>query len=139
MAVEMGYTNVSVYRQGIFGWAQSGRKLAATAEYPKVKVPLVSSSDLAQRSAAENVLLDIRPKAHFRKGHIPGSVNIDLEILHEHLDQLPRSKNIVLIDHKGKLTLTTGRFLAAKAFNQVERLDGGFNAWVKTGMSVKKE
>ena len=138
MAVGMGYTNVSVYRQGIFGWAQSGHKLAATVEYPKIEVPLVRSSDLVQRSMVDNVLLDIRPAAHYRKGHIAGSINIDLEKLHRHLDRLPRNKNIVLIDHKGKLTLTTGRFLAANAFYDVERLDGGFNAWVKTGMPVEK-
>ena len=135
----MGYTNVNVYRQGIFGWIQSGRKLAVTAKYPKIKVPLVSSSDLVRRSMVDNVLLDIRPMVHYRKGHISGSINIDLEKLHQHLDRLPRNKTIVLIDHKGKLTLTTGRFLAANAFYDVERLDGGINAWVKTGMPVEKE
>jgi rhodanese-related sulfurtransferase len=83
-------------------------------------------------------LLDIRPLSHFQKGHIRGSVNVDLERLHKKLDMLPNDKKIILVDHKGKLTLTTGRFLSSKGFSSVSRLDGGFNAWVKNGFFAEK-
>ena len=48
---------------------------------------------------------------------------------------------IILVDHKGKLTLTTGRFLLSRGMEDVFRLDGGFNAWVKEGhpVAVSKE
>jgi rhodanese-related sulfurtransferase len=50
---------------------------------------------------------------------------------------LPKHKKLVLIDHKGKLTLTTGRFLKSQGFADVSRLDGGFNAWIKNGFPAE--
>jgi len=82
------------------------------------------------------ILIDIRPASHFDKGHIANAINIDLEDLPDRLDVLPKDKQLVVIDHKGKLTLTTGRFLLLKGFQGVRRLDGGFNAWVKSGLEV---
>jgi rhodanese-related sulfurtransferase len=54
------------------------------------------------------------------------------------LGLLSPEKTIVLIDHKGKLTLTTGRFLSTNGFHDVLRLHGGFNDWVKSGLPVVK-
>ena len=138
MAVKIGYTNVMVYRQGILGWAKSGRPLESTASYPEVNIPIISSLDLQSGKAPGTMILDIRPKSHYDKGHIEGSLNIDLEDLDLQLNRLPENRPIVIVDHKGKLTLTTGRFLFSKGFQEVLRLDGGFNAWVKNGMPIDK-
>ena len=136
MAVQMGYTNVMVYRQGILGWAKSGRPLASTANYPAVNVPIISSQELQSSKPPGHMILDVRPKSHYNKGHIEGALNIDLENLNHQLDRLPANRPIVIVDHKGKLTLTTGRYLLSKGFTDVLRLDGGFNAWVKNGMPI---
>ena len=84
------------------------------------------------------MLVDIRPQVHFSKGHIGGSTNIHLEDLYEQFESLPKDKKIVLIDHRGKLTLTTAKFLASRGYEDVVRLDGGFNAWAKYGLPVEK-
>ena len=133
----MGYFNVFVYREGILGWVKAGHRLDSLVDYPKVKIPLISSIELREVNTSSTLLIDIRPLSHFLKGHINNSTNIDLEELHRKLDVLPKDKKIVLIDHKGKLTLTTGRFLYSHGFTGVSRLDGGFNAWVKNGLPVK--
>ncbi len=134
----MGYTNVFVYREGILGWSRSGHRLDSVSDYPKVKIPLISSTELRALDPASMFLLDIRPRAHFSKGHIHGATNVDLEKLHTHIGMLPKNKKLVLVDHKGKLTLTTGRFLRLQGFADVSRLDGGFNAWIKNGFPAEK-
>ena len=134
----MGYSNVYVYRKGILGWVKAGYQLDSVVDYPKVEIPLVSSTQLKEMNTSSMFLLDIRPLSHFLKGHIRGSVNVDLERLHRKLDMLPKDKRIILVDHKGKLTLTTGRFLNSKGFTSVSRLDGGFNAWVKNGFLAER-
>ncbi len=133
----MGYSNVCVYREGILGWVKAGHRLDSVVDYPKVKIPLISSIELKEVNTSSALLLDIRPQSHFLKGHIRESANIDLEELDRKLDELPKGKKIVLIDHKGKLTLTTGRFIYLQGFEDVSRLDGGFNAWVKNGLPVE--
>lgn len=137
MASDMGYSNVCVYREGLLGWAKAGYRLDSGVDYPKVKIPLISSIELKEVNTSSALLLDIRPQSHFRKGHIRDSANIDLEELHRKLDILPKGKKIILIDHKGKLTLTTGRFLYLQGIADVSRLDGGFNAWVKNDLPVE--
>ena len=127
-----------VYREGILGWVKAGYPVEATVVYPEVEIPLIDSNELFTRSKDALVLIDIRPQSHYQNGHIEGSLNVDLEDLPQQLERLPRDKQIILIDHKGKLTLTTGRFLFSKEFKHVQRLDGGFNAWVKTGLPVVK-
>jgi rhodanese-related sulfurtransferase len=132
MAVEMGYSNVMVYMDGIPGWAKAGYPLVSNATYPSVDIPLISAEQLSQMDKEKVFLVDTRPKENFEQGHIEGSRNIDLEDIHEALPLLPKDKKIVLIDHKGKTTLVTGRYLTFKGYKQLTRLDGGFNAWAKT-------
>jgi rhodanese-related sulfurtransferase len=134
----MGYSNVAVYRDGIPGWVKAGYPLASNTKYPDVKIPLISAVDLSKMDKGRIFLLDTRPMDIFQKGYIQGSKNIDLEDLHERVQTLPQDKKIVLIDHKGKTTLITGRFLASKGYTNVGRLDGGFNAWAKTGLTIEK-
>lgn len=132
----MGYSDVWVYREGILGWAKSGLPLEQNIPYPDTQIPLISARTISETGHAHYQIVDIRPTSHFIKGHIQGSENIDLEELHLNIDTLSPDKPIVLVDHKGKLTLTTGRFLTFKGKTNVLRLDGGFNAWVKEGYAV---
>ena len=118
------------------GWIRAGKPIAAAATYPDISIPLIRSKELARLPEGTAVLVDIRPAEHYRRGHIAHSLNIDLEKLQDRLGFLPAEKTIVLVDHKGKLTLTTGRFLAGNGFGDILRLDGGFNAWIKTGLPV---
>lgn len=137
LAVEMGYNDVRIYRPGIIGWAKSGLQLEHNLQYPDEKVTLISSQSLAATPQTFNII-DIRPKAHFKKGHIEGAKNIDLEDLHLRYQELMGLESVVIVDHKGKLTLTAGRYLISKGINTIYRLDGGFNAWVKEGYQVSR-
>ena len=134
----MGYSNVAVYRDGIPGWVKAGYPLVSNTNYPDVSIPLISATDLSKMDKTRVFLLDTRPMDIFQKGYIQGSKNIDLEDLHVRIQSLPKDRKIVLIDHKGKTTLITGRFLASKGFTNLGRLDGGFNAWAKSGSHVEK-
>ena len=135
--MEMGYNDVRIYRPGIIGWAKSGLSLEHNVEYPEEDVPLISSQALSAAPQSYNII-DIRPKAHFKKGHIAGAKNVDLEDLHQRYPELKGMGRVVVVDHKGKLTLTTGRYLISKGIKTIYRLDGGFNAWVKEGYQVSR-
>ena len=120
-----------VYREGILGWARSGLELDKNVKYPNRPIPLISARTLLESNGSRFQIIDLRPRSHFNRGHIHGSTHIDLEELHLRINQISRKRPIVLVDHKGKLTLTTGRFLVSQGIEEIFRLDGGFNAWVK--------
>jgi rhodanese-related sulfurtransferase len=134
IAHDMGYSNLLVYRDGLLGWRRAALPVESLVTYPAVDVPVISAAELVDINEAW--ILDLRPADHFVRGHITGSINIDLEVLHEKLQLIPKDRRVVLIDHKGKLTLTTGRFLASQGITNVVRLDGGINAWVKSDLPL---
>ena len=138
MAAEKGFTNIYVYRDGIIGWAKAGYPFESTASYTNELIPLISADKLAHESNADRTIMDIRPFNHFQNGHIDGALNIDLEDLPEKIGLLSKHKRIVLVDHKGKLTLITGRYLRSQGFENIVRLDGGFNAWMKSSGPVTR-
>lgn len=48
-------------------------------------------------SNKEGLIVDVRPKAKYDEGHIPGSINIYMPELDKHLDKLPKDKNALIV------------------------------------------
>jgi rhodanese-related sulfurtransferase len=141
LAVKLGYTNVAVYNDGLPAWMKAGYALESTRVYPAVEIPVISPEELkALLDKNANVfVLDIRDEADAAVGLVPGSRNVDLELLDSRLADLPKGKKIVLVDLLGKQTQQAGRFLRWKGWADVVRLDGGFvSGWQKAGYPIEK-
>ncbi|MCK7580367.1 MAG: hypothetical protein MZV65_35130 [Chromatiales bacterium] len=127
-AHEIGYRNLRVYREGIVGWQRAGLPVESTVAYPAVDIPLISAHQLSTAPTC-SYSISGRQGSLCTRVASRRSMNIDIEVLHDKIHLLPQDQRIVLIDNKGKLPLTAGRFLASKGLKNVLRLDGGFNAW----------
>jgi rhodanese-related sulfurtransferase len=141
LAAKMGYTNVSVYSEGLPEWVKRGYPVSARKAYPAVDVPVVSAAELKRMLEAKQdvFVLDLRDEDDVRAGTIPGASIIDLEVLDTRLAEVPKGKKIVLVDLHGKQTQVAGRFLASKGYPDVVRLDGGFvSGWVKAGFAAAR-
>ena len=68
----------------------------AAREYLGEEVEAIDSDELVTRMRRRNVVLvDVRPKAEFEAGHIEGARSIPLEELEEHLEDLPKSREVI--------------------------------------------
>lgn len=137
----MGYTNVAVYNEGLPEWVKRGYPAQIRKLYPTIEIPTVSAAELKAKldAKADVLVLDIRDEDDVRSGRIPGSRNVDLEVLDARLAEVPKGKQIVIVDVHGKQTQVAGRFLAWKGYPDVVRLDGGFvGGWIKAGLPVVK-
>lgn len=137
----MGYTNVAVYNEGLPEWVKRGYPARIRKLYPAIEIPTVSAAELKAKldAKADVLVLDIRDEDDVRSGRIPGSRNLDLEVLDARLSEVPKGKQIVVVDVHGKQTQVAGRFLASKGYPDVVRLDGGFvGGWIKAGLPVEK-
>jgi rhodanese-related sulfurtransferase/DNA-binding transcriptional ArsR family regulator len=55
-----------------------------------------SMTELIQRVKEGKVsLIDVRPEAEFKSGHLPGAKSIPIEQLEQHLKQLPKNREVV--------------------------------------------
>jgi rhodanese-related sulfurtransferase len=109
--------------------------------YPPVEISLVSAAQLkGWLDAKANVfVLDLRDGDDAAAGRIPGSTNVDIELLDARLSAVPKAKKIVLVDLHGKQTHQAGRFLRWKGYREVVRLDGGFvGGWLRAGYPVAR-
>lgn len=77
----------------------------------------------------EQYILDVRTRDEFQLGNIPGSVNVPLDDLREHIDELPRDKEIILTCAVGLRGYLAYRILAQNGFTKLRNLSGGYKTW----------
>jgi rhodanese-related sulfurtransferase len=105
----------------------------------RAEVELLTAPELADRLASGSVvLLDVRPEAEFRAGHITGARSAPLEVLDEVVATLPRRREIVAycrgpycVYADDAVRLLRNRGLKAR------RLDVGYPEWRRAGLPVE--
>lgn len=92
------------------------------------KVKTVQWSDL-NLADQDTLILDVRTTDEYALGGIPGSINIPLDSLRDHLEKLPRDKHIILTCAVGLRGYTGCRILMQRGFSDVYNLSGGVKTW----------
>jgi len=85
------------------------------------------------RSGEPVMLLDVREPAEWADGHIRGSRNIPLGHLFLHLDELDKSREIIVVCRSGNRSGLACEMLAARGFNAVN-MTGGLARWPDPGL-----
>ncbi|MCX8193685.1 MAG: rhodanese-like domain-containing protein [Nitrososphaeria archaeon] len=85
-------------------------------------------------------ILDVREKAEWETGYIPGAVHIRLTELTDNLDKLPPEKDALIVVYckvglRGMIALSVLRILG---YTNVFNLRGGSDAWVAAGYPLVK-
>lgn len=92
----------------------------------------IQPETLADRLGDEEPLVvDIRNPGPYRRGHIPGSLNVPLSELIDGLDRVADAEHVVTVCPHGEASVKAARLIAAsEAFDgRVESLAGGLTAW----------
>lgn len=78
------------------------------------------------------LLLDTRPVAEFKKGHIAGAKNVPAERFADYAAtlNLPKDKTIVLYCKSGVTVKTQAKILSDKGFEDVYTIKSGLDGWV---------
>lgn len=84
-------------------------------------------------------IIDLRSRADYEIGHVPKAVNIDLDDLSAHLEQLDRSVIVVVYCYNVGCTLAARAaiILAEDGFT-VKRLFGGWEEYLHRKLPVEK-
>ena len=77
----------------------------------------------------ETLRIDVRTRDEFAMGSIPGFVNIPLDELREHLDELPRERPVVVSCAVGLRGYLASCILTQHGFRDVRNLSGGYTTW----------
>jgi rhodanese-related sulfurtransferase/DNA-binding transcriptional ArsR family regulator len=90
----------------------------------------VGRNDLMTRVKEGSMVIDVRPAAEYRAGHIPGAINIPVDELPQHLEALPHDQEIVAYC-RGPYCMLAYEAVATlrEAGYQARRLEDGFPEW----------
>jgi len=138
-SIKLGYTNVSVLKNGLPGWKMAGFSVVSQERIPREAIQSIKPFMLKRWMAEGKPLfiLDIRSKDDFREGHIDGAVNIPFSRLEEQYHKLPLDQLIIVVDERGFRSFIAACYLARKGF-EMTRLFGGMERWQRW-LSVTKE
>jgi rhodanese-related sulfurtransferase/DNA-binding HxlR family transcriptional regulator len=104
----------------------------------RTEVESVSMADLAARLAEGSVvLLDVRPRAEFRAGHLPNAVSVPIDELPGLVDDLPGGREVVAYCRGPYCVYADDavRLLRARG-RAARRLDVGVPEWRRAGRPV---
>lgn len=99
----------------------------------------VSVNDLMDRMRDNLVtVVDVRPTEEYEAGHLRGAINVPLAEIEQHLDALPRDREIIAYC-RGPFCVLSFEAVArlrSKGF-EARRLETGFPEWKVAGLPVE--
>ncbi|MCA1766204.1 MAG: sulfurtransferase [Desulfobulbaceae bacterium] len=84
---------------------------------------------IANRSATDYQLLDVRQPSEYENEHLPGARLIPLKQLPEKQDDLDRQKPLLVYCASGGRSRAAAQFLAGQGFGEVYNISGGIKKW----------
>ena len=84
-------------------------------------------------------MLDVRTPGEFDNAHIEGAYNVPLDHLHEHATEVRAAAGpVVLLCQSGRRAQQAEQLLRRSGMANVHVLEGGMNAWMSRGHSVRR-
>jgi hydroxyacylglutathione hydrolase len=112
-------------------WRATGGRLEAVAQ--------ITPDELQRRLADGGVaVIDVRGRAEWETGRLPGAPNIPLGYLGDRLSEVPATGTVVLQCESGSRSAIAASVLQARGGRDVANLVGGITAWRKAGLPVER-
>jgi rhodanese-related sulfurtransferase len=92
-------------------------------------------------SGAAPMILDVRSRAEFAKGHVPGARHIPFWRISRQIGEvaIPRDSELVVYCGHGPRAVLAGRALRRRGFTRITYLEGHFSTWRTRGLREEKE
>lgn len=126
LALEKGYSNVSVFKGGEPGWREGEESLWVSTNYLKI---------LLNDRERVAMIIDARPQVKYLEGTVPGAINLPFQEWEKRKGLLPADKTITLVFFCGGLKCDLSHKSAAKAremgYTDVRTYADGWPEWVE--------
>lgn len=151
----LGYENVKSFPGSWKAWTGANGEVSTEAtEAPTVAVPEIDASLLAtvdtflsgmpegfyglgdvtklqEAMDAGAFLLDVREESEVAEGSIPGSLNVPLRTLLQHLDEIPTDQPLVVYCASGHRASMANAILHMAGYDNARVFSAGYGAWAE--------
>lgn len=112
----------------VLGVLEGGFKAWCNAGLPIGKLTRISPSRLTDIGNLDHTILDVRTTQEYQKGHVAGSVNKPLNLLHTWLPQLDKSRSYIVYCAGGYRSMIAVSVMCAAGFQHILEISGGYDA-----------
>lgn len=87
----------------------------------------------AEQLSAEGgcVVLDVRDKDSYEKGHISGAIHLTMPTLQQFIDSYEKNTTILVYCYHGISSQSVASHLTEQGFTEVFSLTGGYEKWLQ--------
>jgi SulP family sulfate permease len=112
------------------------REITLPLEMPEQDVKSVESQKLWDElhTPSAPVIIDVREKREFTRGHIPQAESIPLLELFGDISQVPKNQPVVFVCRGGRRSTRATYTLSRQGYQNVRVLQGGMLAWEAAGL-----
>jgi rhodanese-related sulfurtransferase len=89
----------------------------------------VGNADFQKAITAGAQLIDVRTAEEYAAGHIPGAINIPIDVLPKMLATIDKTRTVAVYCATGARSLNAKQFLAAQGYPNVLNLQSGIASW----------
>jgi rhodanese-related sulfurtransferase len=140
IARSLGYTDISVYTDGIPVWEEKGYPLWKGPDFDKVvqtsKIKPAVVKTLLDAAPATITVVDVRNAKEFAEGHVPGAINIPVETFAAESGVLDKGKQIIVYCNSGRRSYIAYQKLQKLAYPNIAEMI--FDDWKTDGLPVVK-
>lgn len=134
-ALDLGYSNVYVYQEGLPFWKKEGNYLSVTEKYVE---GLIMETYVTREDNPPFLIVDARTYTGYFEGHIPGAIFMDDSEYGKYNSIVPKDKNADIVIYCGGFFCHKSHQLAdalvKDGYKNVKVLAGGMPAWKKAGL-----
>ena len=100
--------------------------------------PQVLADEVA--SGVSGTILDVRSKAEFVRGHVPGAIHVPFFSVARHLSKIsaPRDARLVVYCGHGPRARIAGAMLRRHGFRHIVYLAGHMSRWARAGLPLQE-
>lgn len=112
-----------------------------SASSPPLVIPQWGTEAVQQVLAGlypDTVLIDVRQPEEWQTGVIPGARKIALDQLRDHLSELDREKQYILVCRSGNRSQMAAELMVKAGFSRVANYQGGMLAWNRQRLPLEQ-
>ena len=103
---------------------------------PFTRITVDEAKEMLERNGA--AVVDVREPFEYTAGHVPNAALIPVATVYARREDLPRDKDVIFVCAVGQRSALACEMAAAAGLTRLYNLEGGTEAWVKSGQPVAK-
>ena len=105
---------------------------------PREPFTRISVDEAKEMMADGAAVIAVLEPHEYTSGHVPGAALIPVNSVYKRREELPKEQDVIFVCAVGQRSALGAEMAAAAGLTRLFNLEGGTDAWIKSGQTVEK-